>query len=235
MAFNDLFQNLEEVCKSEITEREKDATYTQEETLFGDVTEPYLTHLKHGEALENIKSEAKTLLHTHEQLRDVKDKISPLSLDMDTITTQIIHLKQEAEELCSRKLELQKERNKKEKKLKDMESKLQSKDKQLENQKNDLVMFAKRIEEECGLKVDISNNQTYIISLGGLTKADDELCNCELTVDTSTIAKGEYKLLRTSPDLEEEIMRELERCLNETNDLAGFISSLRKSFKKKSV
>ena len=64
---------------------------------------------------------------------------------------------------------------------------------QLENQKNDLVMFAKRIEEECGLKVDISNNQTYIISLGGLTKADDELCNCELTVDTSTIAKGEYK------------------------------------------
>ena len=71
------------------------------------------------------------MLHTHEQLRDVKDKISPLSLDMDTITTQIIHLKQEAEELCSRKLELQKERIKKEKKLKDMESKLLSKDKQV--------------------------------------------------------------------------------------------------------
>ena len=63
----------------------------------------------------------------------------------------------------------------------------------MDDQKNDLIMFAKRIEEECGLKVDISSNQTYIISLGGLTKNNDELCSCEMTVDTSTIAKGEYK------------------------------------------
>ena len=39
-------------------------------------------------------------------------------------------------------------------------------------------------------------------------------------------------VLRTSPSLENDILRELERCLNETNDLAGFISSLRKTFKK---
>ena len=58
MAFSDLFQNLENICKSDPSQCAGDTTSTQEETLFGDVTEPYLTHLKHGEALENIKSEA---------------------------------------------------------------------------------------------------------------------------------------------------------------------------------
>ena len=55
------------------------------------------------------------------------------------------------------------------------------------------MCFAKRIEEECGLKLDISSNGTYIISFGGLMKDDAEYCTCELTVDTSTISKGEYK------------------------------------------
>ena len=62
MAFSDLFQNLEDICKSDITQGANETTSTHEETLFGDVTEPYLTHLKHGEALENIKSEAKVSL-----------------------------------------------------------------------------------------------------------------------------------------------------------------------------
>ena len=62
MAFADLFQNLDQICKSDFSQRANDTTSTQEETLFGDVTEPYLTHLNHGEALENIKSEAKVSL-----------------------------------------------------------------------------------------------------------------------------------------------------------------------------
>ena len=62
MAFSDLFQNLEDICKSDITQGANETTSTHEETLFGDVTEPYLTHFKHGEALENIKSEAKVRL-----------------------------------------------------------------------------------------------------------------------------------------------------------------------------
>ena len=62
MAFADLFQNLDQICKSDFSQRANDTTSTQEETLFGDVTEPYLTHLNHGEALENIKSEAKVCL-----------------------------------------------------------------------------------------------------------------------------------------------------------------------------
>ena len=49
MAFSDLFQNLEDICKSDITQGANETTSTHEETLFGDVTEPYLTHLKHGE------------------------------------------------------------------------------------------------------------------------------------------------------------------------------------------
>ena len=64
---------------------------------------------------------------------------------------------------------------------------------QLEDQKKELESFAKRIEEECGLKVDISSNKTYLISLGGLKKDDKEFCVCEITIDTSTITKGEYK------------------------------------------
>ena len=39
-------------------------------------------------------------------------------------------------------------------------------------------------------------------------------------------------VLRTLPDLGEEILHDLAKCLNETNDLAGFIATLRKSFKK---
>ena len=62
MAFADLFKNLDQICKSDFSQRANDTTCTQEETLFGDVTEPYLTHLNHGEALENIKSEAKVCL-----------------------------------------------------------------------------------------------------------------------------------------------------------------------------
>ena len=69
MAFSDLFQNLEDVCKSDITERVNDTPFTQEETLLGDVTEPYLTHLKHGEALENIKSEAKVCVANNVNLK----------------------------------------------------------------------------------------------------------------------------------------------------------------------
>ena len=50
---------------------------------------------------------------------------------MDSVTNQIIHLKQEADELSNRKLELKKERAKKEQKITEMESKLKSKDQQV--------------------------------------------------------------------------------------------------------
>ena len=50
---------------------------------------------------------------------------------MDYVTNQIIHLKQEADELSNRKLELKKERAKKEKKITEIESKLKSKDQQV--------------------------------------------------------------------------------------------------------
>ena len=63
----------------------------------------------------------------------------------------------------------------------------------MEDQKNELTQFSKKFEDECGLKIDISSNGTYIISLAGLTKTDDEFCTCELAVDTTNIAKGEYK------------------------------------------
>ena len=124
-----------------------------------------------------------------------------------------------------------------------------------------------RIENDCGLKIDLSDNGTYIISFGGLSTDESRYCTCELTVDTSTILKGEYKckfmliltswvintpkyiiifikislkrqysfilVLRTAPSLEDDIMRVLEYCLNETGDLAGFMVSLRKQLKKK--
>ena len=63
----------------------------------------------------------------------------------------------------------------------------------MEDQKKELMSKTKRFEEECGLKVDITSNKTFIISLGGLQKNEEEFCICEITVDTSTIAKGEYK------------------------------------------
>ena len=64
---------------------------------------------------------------------------------------------------------------------------------QLEDQKHELTQYSKKFEEECGLRIDISSNGTYIISLAGLMKADDDVCTCELKVDTTSIAKGEYK------------------------------------------
>ena len=63
----------------------------------------------------------------------------------------------------------------------------------MEDQKKELESFAKRIEEECGLKLDISSNKTYLISLEGLKKDEEEFCVCEIAIDTSTITKGEYK------------------------------------------
>ena len=50
-----------------------------------------------------------------------------------------------------------------------------------------------RIENDCGLKIDLSDDGTYIISFGGLSRDESRYCTCELTVDTSTILKGEYK------------------------------------------
>ena len=50
-----------------------------------------------------------------------------------------------------------------------------------------------RIENDCGLKIDLSDKGTYIISFGGLSTDESRYCTCELTVDTSTILKGEYK------------------------------------------
>ena len=50
---------------------------------------------------------------------------------MDYVTNQIIHLKQEADELRTRKLELKKERAKKEQKITEIGSKLKSKDQQV--------------------------------------------------------------------------------------------------------
>ena len=49
-----------------------------------------------------------------------------------------------------------------------------------------------RIEDECGLRIGISSSNTYILTLNGLIK-DEEDCTCEITLDTTTISKGEYK------------------------------------------
>ena len=58
MAFADLFQDLMGVCKADHPEL-MNHNGTQEETLLGDITEQCFTHLKYGEALENIKSAAR--------------------------------------------------------------------------------------------------------------------------------------------------------------------------------
>ena len=55
-----MFQQLMDVYKADVTEV-KNYGSKQEETLLGDVTEQLFTHLKHGEALDNIKSEAKVM------------------------------------------------------------------------------------------------------------------------------------------------------------------------------
>lgn len=231
MAFADLFQDLMGVCKADPTEL-MNHNGTQEETLLGDITEQCFTHLKYGEALENIKSAARTLLHTQDQLLEVQGKMEPLSLNMNHLAKQINQMKKETGDLCCRETELQEENITKEQKLSEMESKVKSKDQQLEDQKNELTQFSKKIEDECGLRIDISSAGTYIISLAGLMKTDDDFCTCELTVDTTNIVKGEYKVLRTSPDLGGDVLHELAQCLNETSDLAGFIATLRKNFKK---
>ena len=64
---------------------------------------------------------------------------------------------------------------------------------QLEDQKKEITKNSKRVEDECGLKFDISNSGTYIISLKGVTKNDDEYHTCEITIDTTNLSRGEYK------------------------------------------
>ena len=58
MAFADLVQDLMGVYKADHTEP-INHNGTQEDTDLGDITENCSTHLKYGEALENIKSAAK--------------------------------------------------------------------------------------------------------------------------------------------------------------------------------
>ena len=43
-----------------------------------------------------------------------------------------------------------------------------------------------RIENDCGLTINLSDDGTYIISFGGLSRDESRYCTCELTVDTST-------------------------------------------------
>ena len=125
--------------------------------------------------------------------------------------------------------------------------------------------FRTKIAKHLGLKINISTDGTYVISLEGLTKIDDECCTCEIAIDTSTKHHGEYKgndsiyfwarcisyiyiltlevifwykiqtsfvsVLRSSPDLGDKELQRIEKCLNETNDVAGLIATLRKKFK----
>ena len=63
----------------------------------------------------------------------------------------------------------------------------------LEDRKKELNELGNRIENDCGLKIDLSDDGTYIISFGGLSNDESRYCTCELTVDTSNILKGEYK------------------------------------------
>ena len=76
---------------------------------------------------------------------------------MDYVTNQIIHLKQEADELSNRKLELKKERAKKEKKITEIESKLKSKDQQVSYGRR---FFRYMINKIKSLSDNISKNQT---------------------------------------------------------------------------
>ena len=58
MAFVDLFQDLMGIYKADHTEQ-MNHNGTQEETALGDITEQCFTHLKYGEALDNVKSASK--------------------------------------------------------------------------------------------------------------------------------------------------------------------------------
>jgi len=130
MAFTDLFQELTDVYKADHTEM---ISYknTQDDTLLGDITEQFSTNLKYGEALENIKSTAKTLLHTQDQLVELRDKIAPLSLDTDNLENKLVQVKKQTNSLRNRSTEVRSERITKEQKLHEMESKVTSKGQQV--------------------------------------------------------------------------------------------------------
>merc|ERR1711994_472883 len=115
------FQDLTDICKSDHTEV-INYNGTQEETFMGDITGQCFTHLKYGEALENIKSTAKTVLHTQEQLLEVHDKIEPLDVTTKNLLRQIDQVRKETGDLGSRAKELQYEKTTKGQKLSNMES-----------------------------------------------------------------------------------------------------------------
>ena len=94
--------------------------------------------------------------------------------------------------------------------------------------KASLKLYVNRAQEYLGYSIKKTTTDTTIMIFNNIDNRDpDQEFLCEIALEGPN--KREYKVLRCEPNVED--IKDLEKKLNESNDLSGFVVSLRKRFK----
>lgn len=193
--------------------------------------------LGNRDALEHIKKETKTLIHLDGKLQKTKEKNKSTVKLLENANAEIKETKTAISDLYRRIEHLINTRTLKEEKLEIMDRKIRSKHQQLQNGNLKSTQYNNNHLENLGLEISISSdtkyNMSFIVFFHGLLNHDPETsCFCEVALDTSMMKEGEFKIVRSSPNIAIRKLRVIEQCLNVTNDLCGLFVTLKREFSK---
>jgi len=176
--------------------------------LIGDMCKDVVTRRNE---VENLRDE---IAQKEQELQDIRQTQISMNLEF-----------QEFEKLC---FELQQKEKDVGVKINILEKKHKEKHGNDEVKNAELRSYVDRAKDHLGISLARTSTESYVLIFTNIDMANPTrtfLCEFQL----GGINKTEYKVMRCEPEIEG--IKDMEKKVNETNDISGFVVTLRKKFK----
>jgi len=189
------------------------------------------------DVMQELEDQGKPFKHLCKNLEGLKEELKKRQEASVQVIKDLNDQSKANSDLDVRLERLLKENRNKRSALEAMEAKVKTKGNQLDLMKEQLEEYSGKIEQHLGLNIVVLKGETarFLVTFdnvgsndgGGCTK-----CTCELSLDEDTKL---YKIGKVHPpiidDDDDEFVDKMQNLLNETNDISGFVVTLRKKFK----
>jgi len=202
------------------------------ETIMFPSSDSQLFEKENNDQLQYVKDSCKTVQHLNQEL-------TKLRTENELVQESIIENENEKNletNECNAMIEKRGnmiiKRETKRKKIDEMNRKVHRKLQEITGiiNKNNSDPFLDNLGLQISSVTEETQKVSCLIYFHGFRNDNNQPCSCEIYIDTSVYPHGEYKIIRSCPEISCTKIKSLEKYINMTGDLCGLFVNIRKEF-----
>jgi len=202
------------------------------DTVMFPSSESHLFEKESNDQLQYVKDHCKTVQHLNQELTKLRKENELVQESIIENENKMNSETNECKAIIEKRENMIIKRETKRKKIDEMNRKVHQKLQEItgiiNNNNSDPFL------DNLGLQVSSVTKETETVScliyFHGFRNVNNQPCSCEISIDTSVYPHGEYKIIRSCPEISCTKIKSLEKYINMTGDLCGLFVTVRKEF-----